>query len=185
VTAGAAVCRLERLYDEDEPDTFHVERATFDDAGILDCLSAAFDPYRAQYTPAAYEDTVLTRETLRPFSPKPLSSSIEAAIQPEGIRNGAGHDEHVPKGRNGPGDRCGSSNVRSAILSHTAATTFVSERSATSPDGCIKQRVCRLLSSKKGDGQRNRRLDVLSFRFLNRLNENVASVPRSVPKQCA
>ena len=45
---------------------FTVERATFDDAeGILDCLSAAFDPYRAQYTPAAYEDTVLTRETVR------------------------------------------------------------------------------------------------------------------------
>ena len=45
---------------------FTVERATFDDAeGILDCLSAAFEPYRAQYTPAAYEDTVLTRETVR------------------------------------------------------------------------------------------------------------------------
>jgi GNAT superfamily N-acetyltransferase len=45
---------------------FTVKRATFDDAeGILDCLKAAFEPYRAQYTPAAYEDTVLTRETVR------------------------------------------------------------------------------------------------------------------------
>ena len=33
------------------------------------------------------------------------------------------------------------SNVRSAILSHTTAT-FVSERSATTPGDCIKQRVC-------------------------------------------
>jgi ribosomal protein S18 acetylase RimI-like enzyme len=45
---------------------FTVERATFNDAeGIFDCLSAAFEPYRALYTPAAYEDTVLTRETVR------------------------------------------------------------------------------------------------------------------------
>jgi GNAT superfamily N-acetyltransferase len=33
--------------------------------GILRCLRAAFEPYRTQYTSAAYEDTVLTPETVR------------------------------------------------------------------------------------------------------------------------
>lgn len=35
-----------------------------DAAAILSCLAVAFAPYRAQYTPAAYEDTVLTPETV-------------------------------------------------------------------------------------------------------------------------
>jgi len=35
-----------------------------DAAGILECLRSAFEPYREQYTPAAFEDTVLTRATL-------------------------------------------------------------------------------------------------------------------------
>jgi len=41
-------------------------RATLDDAdGILTCLRAAFEPYRTQYTSAAYEDTILTENTVR------------------------------------------------------------------------------------------------------------------------
>src|SRR5262245_47742121 len=45
---------------------FSITRATFDDAeGILRCLRAAFEPYRTQYTQAAYEDTVMTTETVR------------------------------------------------------------------------------------------------------------------------
>ena len=45
--------------------TFSIERATLDDAdGILGCLRAAFAPYRRQYTPAAYEDTVMTGESV-------------------------------------------------------------------------------------------------------------------------
>jgi GNAT superfamily N-acetyltransferase len=35
-----------------------------DAAGILGCLHAAFEPYRGQYPPAAFEDTVLTPERL-------------------------------------------------------------------------------------------------------------------------
>jgi hypothetical protein len=58
------------------------------------------------------------------------------------------------------------SNVRSAIISATTATTFLREGSAISPAGCIKEGVCRRLSSKKGDGQENRRLVAFSFRFL-------------------
>jgi GNAT superfamily N-acetyltransferase len=46
--------------------TFRIERATLDDAGgILGCLRAAFAAYRTQYTPAAYEDTVMTVESVR------------------------------------------------------------------------------------------------------------------------
>jgi ribosomal protein S18 acetylase RimI-like enzyme len=42
-----------------------IRKATPADAGgILDCLAAAFEPYRASYTPGAYLDTVLTAETI-------------------------------------------------------------------------------------------------------------------------
>jgi ribosomal protein S18 acetylase RimI-like enzyme len=44
---------------------FTIRRATEADAsGILDCLAAAFEPYRSSYTRDAYSDTVLTPETL-------------------------------------------------------------------------------------------------------------------------
>ncbi|MGB8768467.1 MAG: GNAT family N-acetyltransferase [Candidatus Korobacteraceae bacterium] len=36
-----------------------------DAPGILECLGIAFAPYRAQYTPAAFADTVLTPETIQ------------------------------------------------------------------------------------------------------------------------
>ncbi len=42
-----------------------IRRATAPDArGILDCLAAAFEPYRTSYTHAGYLDTVLTGETV-------------------------------------------------------------------------------------------------------------------------
>jgi len=44
---------------------FSIRRAVAGDAtGILRCLRSAFEPYRSSYTPAAYQDTVLTEETL-------------------------------------------------------------------------------------------------------------------------
>lgn len=48
----------------DEP--FSIRKAEAEDcAGILECLAVAFAPYRDEYTPAGYLDTVLTPETLR------------------------------------------------------------------------------------------------------------------------
>jgi GNAT superfamily N-acetyltransferase len=42
-----------------------IRPARLDDAtAILKCLGAAFAPYRMQYTPAAFADTVLSEETL-------------------------------------------------------------------------------------------------------------------------
>ena len=42
-----------------------IRRAVLDDAqGILECLRKAFEPYRNSYTPAAFEDTVLSPETI-------------------------------------------------------------------------------------------------------------------------
>ena len=42
-----------------------IRKATERDApAILACLRAAFEPYRASYTPAAYLATVLTPQTL-------------------------------------------------------------------------------------------------------------------------
>jgi GNAT superfamily N-acetyltransferase len=35
-----------------------------DEDGILQCLAAAFEPYRADYTPEAYADTVLDKSAL-------------------------------------------------------------------------------------------------------------------------
>jgi ribosomal protein S18 acetylase RimI-like enzyme len=44
---------------------FSIRRATFGDAaGIIDCLQSAFVPYRADYTDAAFADTVLTIDTV-------------------------------------------------------------------------------------------------------------------------
>jgi GNAT superfamily N-acetyltransferase len=48
------------------PAPFRIGRATLDDAdGILNCLRAAFEAYRTQYTPDAYEDTIMTAESVR------------------------------------------------------------------------------------------------------------------------
>ena len=45
---------------------FEIAHATVDDADdILFCLRAAFEPYRQQYTPDAYDDTVMTADTVR------------------------------------------------------------------------------------------------------------------------
>ena len=43
-----------------------IRKAALADAdGILQCLEQAFAAYRSSYTPDAFKDTVLTRETLR------------------------------------------------------------------------------------------------------------------------
>jgi hypothetical protein len=43
-----------------------IRKATLSDsAGILNCLTAAFEKYRNRYTPEAYADTILTSETLQ------------------------------------------------------------------------------------------------------------------------
>src|SRR5262245_13834929 len=48
-----------------QPLPFTVRRARPGDAaGVLDCLRAAFEPYREKYTPEAFEDTVLTPDTV-------------------------------------------------------------------------------------------------------------------------
>lgn len=45
---------------------FVIRAANQDDVeSILSCLLAAFEPYRARYTPQAFADTVLSAETLR------------------------------------------------------------------------------------------------------------------------
>ena len=47
------------------PDKFVIRPArTEDAAAILQCLRAAFEPYRSQYTPQAWLDTVMTPDTL-------------------------------------------------------------------------------------------------------------------------
>jgi GNAT superfamily N-acetyltransferase len=46
--------------------TFSIRKAAPQDInGILECLHAAFLPYRPNYTDAAYQDTVLNPDTLR------------------------------------------------------------------------------------------------------------------------
>lgn len=47
-------------------ESFQIRRATSKDGeSILACLAAAFAPYRSQYTPGAFADTVLDAETVQ------------------------------------------------------------------------------------------------------------------------
>ncbi|MGA9963809.1 MAG: GNAT family N-acetyltransferase [Terriglobales bacterium] len=49
----------------ESPAEIDIRPAGEDDAGgILKCLAAAFEPYRAEYSPAAFADTVLDEETV-------------------------------------------------------------------------------------------------------------------------
>lgn len=78
---------------------FTIRRATpADAAGILACLQAAFQPYQSHYTPLAYEDTVLTAETLyRRFEFMSIfiaasdSAGVIGAIGCNPAGNGEGH----------------------------------------------------------------------------------------------
>jgi ribosomal protein S18 acetylase RimI-like enzyme len=46
-------------------DTIEIRKATYGEAeGILNCLRAAFEPYRSCYTTEAFQDTVLTPATI-------------------------------------------------------------------------------------------------------------------------
>lgn len=63
--------------------TFAIRNGTrADAAGILACLAEAFQPYQKQYTPAAFEDTVLTRTTL---DQRMLSMMVLLAESTEGM----------------------------------------------------------------------------------------------------
>ncbi|HLV86741.1 MAG TPA: GNAT family N-acetyltransferase [Candidatus Sulfotelmatobacter sp.] len=51
--------------DRSDSGSFRIRRAASEDAeAILACLDAAFAPYRSQYTPGAFADTVLDAETV-------------------------------------------------------------------------------------------------------------------------
>jgi ribosomal protein S18 acetylase RimI-like enzyme len=90
-------------------DSVSIGRATSNDsAGILDCLSAAFEPYRDKYTPGAYLNTVLTAGTVRKrmdemavFVAK-YSDVVVGTIACQAVGNGEGHLRGMavlPKGR--------------------------------------------------------------------------------------
>ena len=63
---------------------FFIRNANAEDgSAILNCLAAAFEPYRSRYTAGAWLDTVLTPETLQH---RMLSMDILVAVSPqEGI----------------------------------------------------------------------------------------------------
>lgn len=59
-----------------------IRRATPDDAeAVLNCLHAAFEPYRERYTPDGYRDTTLTPETVRK---RMASMAVFVAVAPDG-----------------------------------------------------------------------------------------------------
>jgi ribosomal protein S18 acetylase RimI-like enzyme len=76
-----------------------IRRAELSDCdGVLACLKAAFAPYENRYTPAGYEDTVLTRETLRRrlqemvvFVAESKSAEIVGTIACSVLSGGEGH----------------------------------------------------------------------------------------------
>jgi GNAT superfamily N-acetyltransferase len=79
-----------------KPKSMVVRRASRSDAtGILHCLAAAFEPYRADYTPAAYSDTTLHENTLQE---RFREMNILVAVE-EGIVVGTvGASAHPPEG---------------------------------------------------------------------------------------
>lgn len=83
----------------DFPSDFFIRRAAESDApGILHCLASAFEPFRLQYTAGAFDDTVLTLETLgerlsatRIFVAKAASGGIIGTIACSAIDSEEGH----------------------------------------------------------------------------------------------
>ena len=67
-----------------------------DAAAILACLDAAFVPYRAQYTPSAYLDTVLTLETMYA---RLASMSVVVAVTSAGAIVGTVASQVLPSGQ--------------------------------------------------------------------------------------
>lgn len=52
-------------YPVDADPGFAIRNATAADSeGVLECLRAAFEPFKTSYTPGAYTDTILSRTTL-------------------------------------------------------------------------------------------------------------------------
>jgi ribosomal protein S18 acetylase RimI-like enzyme len=59
------VCKLASQSNDNDQPRFLIRLATDADVdGILVCLRLAFEPYKTSYTTAAYNDTVLTHESL-------------------------------------------------------------------------------------------------------------------------
>lgn len=76
-----------------------IRQATAADCeGILACLHSAFAPFQSQYTPGAYNDTVLDLNTVRErlhemtvFTAVSDSGEIVGTIACKALRNGEGH----------------------------------------------------------------------------------------------
>lgn len=80
-------------------ESFSIRKAGLSDAdGILQCLEQAFMAYRSSYTPAGFNDTTLTRETLRKrFTEMTLLVAVDQSARVIGTigykigKNGEGH----------------------------------------------------------------------------------------------
>lgn len=78
---------------------FSIRKAALSDADeILECLEQAFMTYRSSYTPAGFNDTTLTRETLRKrFTEMTLLVAVDESGRVIGTigykieKNGEGH----------------------------------------------------------------------------------------------
>ena len=78
---------------------FTIRRATHDDSdGVLRCLHSAFAAYEHHYTPAAFEDTTLTRQSylcrlreMMVFVAVDNSGCVVGTIASNVLGNGEGH----------------------------------------------------------------------------------------------
>jgi GNAT superfamily N-acetyltransferase len=82
----------------DRANQFAIRKAAQADvAGILDCLALAFAPYRGDYTPDGFLDTVLTSETIhRRLTEMAVfvatnSGQVVGTIGCQALLNGEGH----------------------------------------------------------------------------------------------
>lgn len=79
------------------PDLAIRKAAADDAAGTLSCLSAAFAPFRAQYTPLAFADTVLTEHalSLRMQQMHVLVASVSGSVVGTVAGIGQGKEGHL------------------------------------------------------------------------------------------
>jgi tRNA(Arg) A34 adenosine deaminase TadA/ribosomal protein S18 acetylase RimI-like enzyme len=108
-----------------------IRRASPDDAlGILECLWLAFEPYRDSYTPAAFEDTVLSPGTIQD---RMTEMSVFVAV------TGTGDIAGTVGGRT---VGCGEGHIRGMAVHPAVVGTRVAQSLLEAVENELRQRGC-------------------------------------------
>jgi ribosomal protein S18 acetylase RimI-like enzyme len=112
-----------------------IRRATLDDApGILECLRAAFEPYRDRYTPEAFADTVLSPGTIQS---RLIGMSVFVAVSGSGAIVGTVGGSRVGQAEG---------HIRGMAVHPDVAGTGVAHSLLQAVENELRQRGCTRLS---------------------------------------